>query len=670
MSRIGPSSSCARCSVETPGDGEALTDLDRILTAEGRQTDLVEVLDARAAGPRTPRRATSSPSVPRASSRPSSATSRRPSAATPRSWPARPSTPGRATRSTRSPAATTTDWPRSPSSSRSSGPPSAGTASSSFSSCAWPSRTPSPLASTLLAEIARIEETERRDVQMAFAAWARALTEDATVDEPREALERLAAAHQDWARLADVYAERMDATFDAGLQRTLALRLASLYENELADLNRAADYLRKAQSLPGDEEPVLSALERDPRQAGRARRARPGAGAAGRAGQRAQRAGRLPGGAWGRCGSGRSAIPRGRSPRFATPSSATPRTRPLTPRWCRCSIAPRRRRGRSTSSSRWPRRGATTRSWSRSTAAASSCATIATSARTGCAGSPSVAADQLGQPDLALEALGRALKEEPAAGGALDDLERIAAAAKLPARGRREDRGGAGRRRARRRAGAGPAGRAPVPGGGQTRGRRAPLSAGSSSTTPRTPTRFRRWRGSTARGATPAELAAVLERRSAGELDPQVRRSRLLEAARLHEGQGNLPAAVAALQQLRAADDEDLDALKELGRLHEALGQAARAHRGAGGPRATDRGSPPAGGALVAGRRAAADAALRSRRRGRGLPRGARRRARRRAGPLGAGVDRRSPGRLVDAAGGAAAPARQRQRRRSGRGAC
>ena len=66
----------------------------------------------------------------------------------------------------------------------------------------------------------------------------------------------------------------------------------------------------------------------------------------------------------------------------------------------------------------------------------------------------------------------------------------------------------------------------------------------------------------------------MLERRSAGELDPQVRRSRLLEAARLYEGQGDLPAAVAALQQLRAADDEDLDALKELGRLYEALGQA------------------------------------------------------------------------------------------------
>ena len=43
--------------VETPGDGEALTDLDRILTAEGRQTDLVEVLDARAAGVQDARRA-------------------------------------------------------------------------------------------------------------------------------------------------------------------------------------------------------------------------------------------------------------------------------------------------------------------------------------------------------------------------------------------------------------------------------------------------------------------------------------------------------------------------------------------------------------------------------------------------------------------------------------
>ena len=46
-----------------------------------------------------------------------------------------------------------------------------------------------------------------------------------------------------------------------------------------------------------------------------------------------------------------------------------------------------------------------------------------------------VAADQIGSPEQALDALGRALKEEPMPGAALDDLERIAGAAKLPAAG-------------------------------------------------------------------------------------------------------------------------------------------------------------------------------------------------------------------------------------------
>jgi len=76
------------------------------------------------------------------------------------------------------------------------------------------------------------------------------------------------------------------------------------------------------------------------------------------------------------------------------------------------------------------------------------------------------------------------------------------------------------------------------------------------------------------RSAYTMALSAVLERRAEAELDPQVRRGWLIEAARLHERRGALPAAVAALQRLRAADEEDLEALTELGRLHEALGQA------------------------------------------------------------------------------------------------
>ena len=70
-------------------------------------------------------------------------------------------------------------------------------------------------------------------------------------------------------------------------------------------------------------------------------------------------------------------------------------------------------------------------------------------------------------------------------------------------------------------------------------------------------------------------LAAILEKRAEAELDPQARRTRLMEAARLHEhrGEAGLADAIAALQKLRAADEGDAEALAELARLHEAAGQ-------------------------------------------------------------------------------------------------
>jgi tetratricopeptide (TPR) repeat protein len=69
-------------------------------------------------------------------------------------------------------------------------------------------------------------------------------------------------------------------------------------------------------------------------------------------------------------------------------------------------------------------------------------------------------------------------------------------------------------------------------------------------------------------------LAGILEKRAEAELDPVARRTRLLEAARLHERRGaaGIGAAIAALQKLRASDDGDAEALTELGRLQEAAG--------------------------------------------------------------------------------------------------
>ena len=66
----------------------------------------------------------------------------------------------------------------------------------------------------ILAEIARIEEAERRDPAAAFAAWARAFAEE--VDRGRAAARRWSGWRRrsdDWAGLAAVYEERLSATY-------------------------------------------------------------------------------------------------------------------------------------------------------------------------------------------------------------------------------------------------------------------------------------------------------------------------------------------------------------------------------------------------------------------------------------------------------------------------
>jgi tetratricopeptide (TPR) repeat protein len=560
--------------VETPGDGEALAELDRILTAEGRQADLLEVLDARIAG------AKDAPGRDELAFRAARLTETELSdvegaigryaqilAASPQHPGAREALYAIARGDDyRLPAVGVLEpleraakrWD--------------GVVELLELRLGAEDAVPERLA--LLAEIARIEEKERRDVGSAFAAWARALTEDATVDEPREALERLAAASKDWARLADVYAERMEATFDADLQRMMAMRLASLYESELPDLERAAEYLRKAQSLPGDEEPVLTALERVLRKLGKgaedelsqvlAREAElandPAAQADFLAALGSLRMGPLadPEGA---LAAFRDAVERAPSHAAAHAALIGLVDRPETQEGALDVLEPlaeargdyqelvalygRRVELRDDRSER--------AHWLRKIA--------------------DVAAEQLHQPDLAIEALGRALLEEPAAGGALDDLERIAGAAQLPAAGAEKVEAAL--------AGAEPDAAQEL----ALRAARLYQEAGDRAAAERLYTRVLDHDAENAdalvaleglyrTGGAPARLAAVLERRSAAELDPQVRRTRLLEAARLHEGQADLAAAVAALQQLRAADEEDVEALKELARLHEALGQA------------------------------------------------------------------------------------------------
>jgi tetratricopeptide (TPR) repeat protein len=424
----------------------------------------------------------------------------------------------------------------------------------------------------ILGEIARIEELERRDIEGAFATWARALTEEATEAAPRQALERLAAATGAWKRLAEVYEERMEATFDASLQRSLALRLAALYERELADLARAADFLRKALSLPGDEAPVLASLEMILRRQGEnselaeilAREAEvaddPTAQADFLASLGEVRLAALED-ADGALQAFRDAIDRNPDHTRARAALGTLLDRAETREGALDVLEPlaQARGDFNELLALYERRlelhddRAERAHWLRKMA--------------------EVAADQIGSPQKALDALGRALKEEPMPGAALDDLERIAGAAKMPAAGAAKIAAAiadadpdAGRelalRAARLYAEASDAASAERLYQHVLEGDAENVDALSA------------LEGLYRTAGDEPRLAAILTTRAEAELDPQARRARLMEAARLHERRGaaGLGDAIASLQKLRAEDEGDAEALAELGRLHEAAG--------------------------------------------------------------------------------------------------
>ncbi len=433
-----------------------------------------------------------------------------------------------------------------------------------------------PTRIATLAEIAAIEERERRDTKGAFAAWARALTEDATEDAPRAALERLATATGDYAGLASVYAERMDATFDASLQRSLALRLAELHETQLADPARAGEYLRQALNLPGDEAPVLASLERVLRAQDAhadlaeilARQAEIAVDPVAQAdfltalGETRLRA---LDDAEGALGAYRDALERNPAQAAARGALAELLDRDETRESALEILEPMAEargdyeellglyevrvglRDDRTERAHWLRKIA------------------------------EICDANLGDARRALDALGRALEAEPMPGGAVDDLERIAGAAKLTPLAAQKieavldaaepDAAKDLSLRAARLYETAPADLASA-----ERLYSRVLEADAENVDALTALE-NLYRGVGASGT--AHLAAILEQRGAIDLDPQARKRRLAEAAKLHEQRGDTPAALATWQKLRTSEEGDADALDNLARLHEASGQAA-----------------------------------------------------------------------------------------------
>ncbi len=216
----------------------------------------------------------------------------------------------------------------------------------------------------MLSEIARIEEIERRDGKAAFGVWARAFTEDA--DGRRTARgarasgggqRRLAPAGGRLRRADGRHVRRGPAT-DAG---HAAGRAAT--RRSWATLARPRTTSARPQSLPGDEEPVLEALERVLRKLGEHAELAEVLAARGRAGHRAGGAGRLPG-ALGSLRLGPLDDVEGALAAFRDAlervAGTRRRARDALHRPARSRRA--RAKARSTSWSRWPKRAATTRS--------------------------------------------------------------------------------------------------------------------------------------------------------------------------------------------------------------------------------------------------------------------------------------------------------------------
>ncbi|HEY6882058.1 MAG TPA: hypothetical protein VI299_28710, partial [Polyangiales bacterium] len=113
-----------------------------------------------------------------------------------------------------------------------------------------------------LLRLAEIHERGRNDLVAAFDAICEALVQDA--DEPRLAdeLERLAGQLSTWDRALEVLGLRAAKVGDPELARDLYRRMAVISERELKDAQRAIEYYEQALARGGDEPAVLAELDR------------------------------------------------------------------------------------------------------------------------------------------------------------------------------------------------------------------------------------------------------------------------------------------------------------------------------------------------------------------------------------------------------------------------
>lgn len=116
----------------------------------------------------------------------------------------------------------------------------------------------------LFYKLAQDHEENLVDVEGAFEIFGAALNEFPLDERAGEEIERLAGAVDDgWVRLAVVYADIVSQEgVDPTVQAILASRLARVYEEELADVEKAKESYRFSLSVVADHLPALENLDR------------------------------------------------------------------------------------------------------------------------------------------------------------------------------------------------------------------------------------------------------------------------------------------------------------------------------------------------------------------------------------------------------------------------
>ncbi len=113
-----------------------------------------------------------------------------------------------------------------------------------------------------LRQMARVLEQELASPERAHAALLRAMAEVPEDDSVHAELERTSATKEAWTTYADALAERAGTLFDTELAKDLYVRLGTIADAQLQDLDRAIAAYRSALDQVGDTPELLATLDR------------------------------------------------------------------------------------------------------------------------------------------------------------------------------------------------------------------------------------------------------------------------------------------------------------------------------------------------------------------------------------------------------------------------